>query len=181
MDEDSVVILDANVLIPPLLCDLLLRLAEDPRLYQPRWSIETLKEVHRNQQKVLGWTTAMADYWAEQVGIAFPGSTSAPLVDLLELDEINANDRHVVEAALAEEAAMIVTENLRDFPRDALARFNIQVTGASGFLSNLLAIRKGRIQAEIENMALRRRISEEELLARLERTVPKFVQALRQT
>ncbi|WBB95890.1 hypothetical protein O7543_26020 [Solwaraspora sp. WMMA2080] len=40
-------ILDANVLIPIALCNLLLRLAEE-ELYVPRWSNLILDEVRRN-------------------------------------------------------------------------------------------------------------------------------------
>ena len=34
------VVLDACVLVPQSLCDLLLRLAEEPRLYRPVWTEE---------------------------------------------------------------------------------------------------------------------------------------------
>lgn len=43
----AIIVLDANVLIPNALCDLLLRLAEED-LYVPRWSAEILDEVRRN-------------------------------------------------------------------------------------------------------------------------------------
>ena len=43
----TVAVLDANVLIPNALCDLLLRLAEDD-LYQPRWSALILGEERRH-------------------------------------------------------------------------------------------------------------------------------------
>ncbi len=42
-----VALLDANVLYPPYLRDLLLRLAQ-AGVYQPRWSAEILDEVARN-------------------------------------------------------------------------------------------------------------------------------------
>jgi hypothetical protein len=43
----AILVLDANVLIPNALCDLLLRLAEED-IYLPRWSAEILNEVRRN-------------------------------------------------------------------------------------------------------------------------------------
>lgn len=52
---DYRVVLDANVLAPATLCDLLLRLAETPRLYLPLWSEDILMEVKRTQTQKLGW------------------------------------------------------------------------------------------------------------------------------
>lgn len=43
----TIAILDANVLIPNALCDLLLRLAEE-NLLQPRWSPHILEEMCRH-------------------------------------------------------------------------------------------------------------------------------------
>lgn len=43
----AIVLLDANVLIPNAVCDLLLRLGEQA-IYQPRWSGQILDEVRRH-------------------------------------------------------------------------------------------------------------------------------------
>jgi hypothetical protein len=48
MRSDRRVILDACVLIPMPLADTLLRLAETPRLYLPKWSQSIMDEVTRN-------------------------------------------------------------------------------------------------------------------------------------
>jgi hypothetical protein len=42
-----VVVLDTCVLAPMPLCDTLLRLAEDPAFYMPRWSAGILDELRR--------------------------------------------------------------------------------------------------------------------------------------
>ena len=48
MGSDYLVMLDACVLLPMPLSDTLLRMAETPRLYVPKWSDDILQEVTRN-------------------------------------------------------------------------------------------------------------------------------------
>jgi hypothetical protein len=48
MRADYRVVLDACVLIPMPLADTLLRMAEAPRLYPPKWSHMIMDEVTRN-------------------------------------------------------------------------------------------------------------------------------------
>jgi hypothetical protein len=48
MRADSRAVLDACVLIPMPLADTLLRMAEEPRLYLPKWSQTIMNEVTRN-------------------------------------------------------------------------------------------------------------------------------------
>lgn len=48
----------------------------------------------------------------------------------------DTNDRHVVAGALAAGASLIVTENLRDFPRRKLAPLGLGATNAQGFLAS---------------------------------------------
>jgi hypothetical protein len=67
MRADYPVVLDANVLAPALVCDLYLRLAEEPRLYSPRWTVDILDEVHRTQLGKLDWPEDLANYWRDEV------------------------------------------------------------------------------------------------------------------
>ena len=54
MTADFLVVLDACVLIQAPLRDTLLRLAEEPRLYVPRWSDEIIAETVRNLEGRIG-------------------------------------------------------------------------------------------------------------------------------
>ena len=72
----SPVILDANVLAPFSVCDLYLRLAEEPRVYSPRGSSDILDEVRRTQIEKLSWPNHLANYWRDQVTAAFPAKRS---------------------------------------------------------------------------------------------------------
>ena len=47
MTDAPLVVLDACVLVNCSLCDTLLRLAEPPRLYEPKWSEEIIAETIR--------------------------------------------------------------------------------------------------------------------------------------
>ena len=72
MKADFRVLLDACVLANFAVCDLLLRLAERPRLFLPVWSGQVLEEVRRTQVDKLGWPAELADSFRREVGNAFP-------------------------------------------------------------------------------------------------------------
>ena len=63
MRADFKVVLDACVLANFGVCDLLLRLAEPPRLYLPVWSARILDETHRTHTTKLKkpWPAELAD------------------------------------------------------------------------------------------------------------------------
>lgn len=119
MHGDFPVVLDACVLANGRLCDLYLRLAEPPRLYSPVWSEEILLEVHRVQTQKLKrpYPPELADYWRAEVTKTFPEACVQDWEKLLALAGNNEKDRHVVAAAIQAKASVIVTFNLRDFPR----------------------------------------------------------------
>jgi hypothetical protein len=55
MTGAPLVVLDACVLANFSLCDTLLRLADPPRLYEPKWSDEIVDETTRTLESKLGW------------------------------------------------------------------------------------------------------------------------------
>src|SRR5207237_9883018 len=99
MRADFPLVLDANVLAPALVCDLYLRLAEEPRLYAPRWTSEILDEVRRTQVGKLDWPDRLADYWREQVSAAFPEAMVTGYEPLIAQCQNVEEDRHVLAAA----------------------------------------------------------------------------------
>lgn len=56
-------------------------------------------------------------------------------IDSLELPD--PNDRHVLAAAIKCNADVIVTNNLKDFPKDALNKYDIDAQSPDTFLSHL--------------------------------------------
>lgn len=131
-----VAVLDACVLYPPSLRDLLMRLAVTG-VYEPRWT----EEIHTE------WTrSVLADYpdvtpaqldrtcrlmnQAIPKGLVLGYESCIPLLSLPDL-----NDRHVLAAAIASEAAVIVTFNLSDFPAAVLQTYGIKPLHPDVFLS----------------------------------------------
>lgn len=119
-------VLDACVLYPTVLREILVALAEAGAI-EPVWSRRILDE----------WRLAAARLGPEQARIAgveaallaerFPGAMAPDDgVRAAGLDLPDPADGHVVEAALAAGAGLIVTANLRDFPRRALAAVGLE-------------------------------------------------------
>lgn len=55
------------------------------------------------------------------------------------------DDRHVVAAAIRAGAEVIVTCNLKDFPVEALARFDIEAQHPDDFLAGLIDLAPGLV------------------------------------
>ena len=60
--------------------------------------------------------------------------------DLISAMTNHPKDRHVLAAAVRCHAEVIVTHNVKDFPRTALEPYSITVLGPSTFLRNLYEI-----------------------------------------
>ena len=67
-------VLDACVLANFTLCDTLLRLAEPPLLFEPKWSGEILGETVRTLEDKLGWPTHLTAYFVRELEANFAGS-----------------------------------------------------------------------------------------------------------
>ena len=122
-----VAVLDANVLYPASLRDLLLRLAADG-LYQARWTDrildETFDAVLRTRPDLdparLGRTRRlMTTHFPDAMVVEYES-----LMATLVLPD--PDDRHVLAAAIRAHAEVIVTHNLKVFPRRALEPLDIE-------------------------------------------------------
>jgi predicted nucleic acid-binding protein len=109
-------VLDACVLYPFSLRDLLLRLAER-ELYDVHWSDRILEEATRNLVATGRMNEAQAQRLVQFMTEAFEAAAvSADGVDRLEPSMTNhPKDRHVLAAAVAAHAEAVVTVNLKDF------------------------------------------------------------------
>lgn len=72
-------------------------------------------------------------------------------------------DKHVLAAALKTQAAMLVTENLKDFPEATLAPLNIEARSADAFIADTISLDTGRAVAAIRKM--RERFNKPEMTA----------------
>ena len=133
-------ILDACVLYPATLRDLLLSLARDG-LFHARWSERIQNEWVRSLLKRRPELDAAAlRRTCELMAKAVPDSVvhgwQSIEPGLKGLPD--ADDRHVLAAAICGHADAIVTFNLGDFPAEALAPFGVEAQHPDDFLLNQL-------------------------------------------
>jgi hypothetical protein len=91
-------------------------------------------------------------------------------------------DRHVLAAAIASGSQVIITDNLRDFPKDVLDQYNIEAQAADEFLTNLLDLAPGVMTRIVMDQASDLRkpaMTVAELLTILGRQAPTFAEQLR--
>ena len=137
MRADFKVVVDANVLANFGVCNLLLNLAEKPRLFLPCWSEELLQETRKAQLEDLRWPTRLADSFQRNLRSHFPESMVAGFGHLVDSCENDAGDRHVLACARHAQAELILTFNLRDFPESALKPWNIEAKHPQDYLITL--------------------------------------------
>jgi predicted nucleic acid-binding protein len=120
-------LLDTCVLVPSRARDVLLELASTGA-YRPLWSAEILAELNRTLRilggrrgAAVGETDAYVARLFRQMEVTFPDALVEGWEVLMETIQLpDPDDRHVVAAALAGRADVIVTDNLADFPPQAL-------------------------------------------------------------
>lgn len=174
------VVLDANVLIPVSLCDLLLHVAAEG-LIQIYWTEEILEEVRRNLVGQIGLTVAQAARRITAMRKSFPEAMVSDYERLVPAMTNHPKDRHVLAAAVHVGAQTIVTNNLRDFGAEHLPRA-MQAQDADTFLQNLLSqapsilLELLRTQAE---MLKNPPIPFSRLLDGLAKSVPNFIWEVR--
>jgi len=166
------VILDACVLYPAPVRDLLLSLAV-AGLYHARWTQDIQSEWVRSLlASRTDLTEAQLVATCEQMNRAVPDSLVENHVTIIPtLTLPDPDDRHVLAAAIMGHADAIVTYNLKDFPANALMQYGIEAQHPDDFVMNQLELSK--ISALSAVKAMRQRLSRPprsaaELIATLE-------------
>lgn len=136
-----IVLYDACVLYPMPLCDLLLQLALTGT-FQARWSDaiheEWIRAVKKNRPEISDSMIARKRRAMDAAVKDALVTNYEPIIPNLELPD--PDDCHVLAAAIAGHAHVIVTYNLKDFPRDILAPWGIQAQHPDQFIVNLLEL-----------------------------------------
>lgn len=170
------VLLDACVLLPYQLCDLLLRLAEDG-MYEPLWSVEILDEVERNLVTKFDRTPTQVHRRLGHMRSAFPHAMVDNYADLISVMTTHPKDRHVLAAAVRGGAATIVTANTKDFPESALTSYDIEAVHPDVFLQDQLDLDPNRVLrciAQQRTDYTRPVLTLDEFYRSLQPTVPTF-------
>ena len=173
-------LLDACVLIPIRLTDLLLRLAE-ANTYRLLWSQGVLDEVERTLPKV-GVAPAKARTRVQQMRNAFPDALVTDYSALVPAMTNHPKDRHVLAAAVCADAAVIVTANVKDFPPQALQPYDIDAVHPDDFLLDQLDLYPVQTMRCIhEQVAACRNpaITIDHLLGTVGKAVPRFSDEVR--
>ena len=149
------VIYDACVLYPAPLRDFLMWLALSGR-FRARWSAQIHEEWKRNLLKNRSdITPEQLDRTSALMDRAIPDALVTGhdvLVPGLNLPD--ADDRHVLSAAIRCNASVIVTFNERDFPESALSPFGIEAQHPDEFVENLFDLDPAAVVAAAKNPAM---------------------------
>ncbi len=176
-----VAFLDACVLFPPNLRDVILTIAETG-ICQIRWSSDVLDEMYRtivNKAKVeLSRARAGAQYLRGEMEGAFPDamvdrSLDEHLIPAMPNDE---KDRHVLAAAVASRADVLVTANITDFQVPP-GSFSVDIQHPDTFLCHQLELAPRDFFHALEDLASKRHEpmnSVPAIVASLQKTVPNF-------
>lgn len=141
-------VLDANVLYPTILREILTDLAV-AGLFVPLWSARILAEWRHAAARLGDDQDAVAGAEIALLRMRFPvAEVAGGAVAALDLPD--PADLHVVETALAGGAGLIVTANLRDFPRAAMAGLGLRALHPDAFLLDLHAAAPETVAAAVE-------------------------------
>lgn len=133
------VLIDANVLYPTVIRQVVLGVAR-AGLFQPMWSARILEEWARAARKLGPEGEAQARAEIALLRADWPGAEVPPAPGIeARLWLPDPADTHVLAAAIAGSADIILTENARDFPRHILAEEGLDRRSADPFLAQLYA------------------------------------------
>ncbi|MEO8658759.1 MAG: PIN domain-containing protein [Bryobacteraceae bacterium] len=166
-----VAVLDACVLAPMPVADIILRLAEGS-FFTHKWSAEILKETHRTLIK-FGYSQAQADRRIGAMENAFPEALVVGYEELIGAMKNDPKDRHVLAAAVRCKAHSIITANRKHFKQEHLAAYDVECLSPDEFLEHQYNLDTDRFIGILGDQAKASRRSLGELLEGLAKHVPR--------
>ena len=148
------VLYDACVLYPAPLRDFLIRVGRT-RLVQVRWTDRILDECFRSilrsrgdlEQQALGRTRELMN---KAIPDGLVGGYESLMAGLSLPDQ---DDLHVLAAAIKAKVEVIVTFNLKDFPAEILAAYDIEAQHPDDFVLGLIDLAPGAICNVVQKQA----------------------------
>lgn len=146
-------VLDTNIIYPIIIRDLLFWFAHYD-LYTPKWSTQIFNEwerlmIRKDVDKM------EIKKRIQNANLAFPDAmvkNYERLIDYLQLPD--ENDRHVLAAAIKVNADVIVTNNLKDFPKGYLSEFGLTRKSADDFLTDIIDLNSTEAITAFREMVL---------------------------
>ncbi len=185
MISDFTVIYDACVLYPNTLRDLLMELAVRD-LYRAKWTEdihnEWIRKLSQDKPNIpLEKLYLVRDLMNENVRDCLVTNYQW-MIPTLNLPDVE--DRHVLAAAIIAKAGVIVTSNLRDFPKSELEKYDIEAQHQDTFITNLIELHPMQVIEAVQKCHQRRKnppCSWEEYLVRLQKQeLPNTVSVIRE-
>jgi len=174
MTATPLVVLDACVLANFSLCDTLLRIAGPPRLFEPKWSEEIIRETTRTLELKLGWPTSLTVHFEKELRAHFSEAWISGYESLIPGMTNDEKDRHVVASAVHGGAAIILSLNLRHFRPEHLARWGVRALHPQSFLIEIFRQEQAVVMTKLGQQASDRGRCLRQLLEILSSTVPEF-------
>jgi predicted nucleic acid-binding protein len=174
MRADFRVVLDACVLANYGVANLLLLLAEKPRLYLPVWTDEILEETRRTQVNHLGWEVRLADSFQSSLRSAFPEALVTGYEHIVGQCSNDEKDRHVLACAIHCSSEVILTFNLKDFPEEALTPWGISARHPQDYLMTLFDLEPLQVMHLLGAIAQKRGCTLEDHLIDMGKFLPQF-------
>ena len=168
------VVLDACVLTNFSLCDTLLRLAEPPRLFDPKWSEDIIRETTSTLESKLGWPISLTAYFESELRSHFSEAWISGYEPLIPQMANDKKDRHVLAAAVHGEARIIVTFNLRHFRSEHLEPWGVRALHPEVLLIEIFHQERARVMTKLNQQAADRGRTLRQLLDILGASVPAF-------
>lgn len=177
------VVLDACVLYPAPIRDLLLHLAAED-LYLPKWSKRIHEEWIRNllanrpdlKKTHLNRTQKLMDN-------AFPEAIVKNFSDLeKKLSLPDPDDNHVLAAAIKSRSTKIITFNLKDFPSKKLTPHHIKAIHPDSFIISLIQSDEEKVRRAFLNQVANLKnppMTDDEVLNVLKERLPSTVRSLK--
>lgn len=154
-------LVDACTLVSAPRRDLLLTLAE-AEFFRVRWSQRILNETRNALGRIFAErgiedATTRATRSVDAMHRAFPEALVTAQASLVSMTFglPDANDEHVLAAAVRTQAQAVVTENIADFPEAVLAPLNIEARTADEFIADTIALDEGKAVAAIRTLRTR--------------------------
>lgn len=153
-----IVLYDACVLYPSAVRDLLMELAMPGRdMFQAKWSekieLEWINNLIKNRPDL---DIKKLEQTAQLMRKVIPDSKIKNYESLMAgLTLPDTNDVHILAAAIRAKAQAIITFNLKDFPFDYLATFDIEAIHPDTFLINQFDLSSGLVLDSVKTIRAR--------------------------
>lgn len=149
-------VMDTNVIFPIEIRDLLFWFAFYD-LFTPKWS----KHIFDEWEDVMRRKGVSEEEITKRIGRAnqaFPDAlvqNYEPLIPCLTLPD--EKDCHVLAAAIKVNANLIVTNNIKDFPKDYLSKFSLAAKKADDFLTDIIDLNQQDAVKAFKELVMNRR------------------------